>query len=222
MVGRDDICPLDSAIFSACTMYDAPTEPAAPTTITVEESAEPVLEPEPFQLRIEDFLFIGDSNTVVMKQNNPAMHDAKAVAAVVGEGVTSMRDIYTKLDALDDPCFDNVVIMLGTNDWYQPTSKVHECYTALLNYIKGRSTAANIYIVTIPPVYNGASTTIKDSDASRINDMLVESFSGEYTIVDLYNYLTTDDMSHASNNGYHLTTDGSIRAFNYILQEITG
>lgn len=183
-------------------------------------------------LHISDFLVIGDSNTVRMYNQATSILGAKYVAAVTAVGVRTWdrykntdstigdNTIKSCLEELSDDYFDNVLILLGTNDYSTSHDNFLIGYLSILKYIFTRNEDAFICISTIPPVRDSASSTITNLDATQVSNWIKEVVelvdSSNVRLVDLNSCLNQEDMSDVSGSGYHLNSNGAIRASNYL------
>lgn len=181
---------------------------------------------------IENLLFIGDSNTVRMTMYNENMNDALHVSAICGvstggwdsytngSNTTNNRTIKTDLDNLSSNAFSHVVIMLGTNDFGKSRDKFIGDYVEILDYINNRNSNAVVNMVTVPPVRDSKSPSIKNNQADNLAEFIKE-LSKAYTkleinLIDLNSSLSENDMSAASSDGYHFSKDGAVKAFEFI------
>lgn len=166
--------------------------------------------------------FIGDSNFVRMQLSVAAFAEVDKCLAIVGVGVTNYQTytngtpttIQEDLDSLDADELSCAVIMLGTNDWYVDSQSIKESYEDLLDYIRSRNADAAIYVVTIPPVVDQYTSTIKSTDVVKVNAVIG---SLDATVIDLNSYLSAEDIS---SDGYHLTNQGCAKAFDYIMSQL--
>ena len=165
-----------------------------------------------------------------------SISEAKHISAIVGVGVggfdnytnssntTSGRTIKSDLDRLNDSYFQDVVIMLGTNDYNKDGIDFINQYESILDYIYNRNSNAKVYMVTIPPVNNSKSPSIQDNDADRIS-YLIADMSNNYNkldieLIDLNNYLSASDMSSGYGDGYHFSKSGAEKAAEYIVENL--
>ena len=187
-------------------------------------------------IEISDCIVIGDSNTVRMDMYDTSISEAKHISAIVGVGVggfdnytnssntTSGRTIKSDLDKLNDSYFQDVVIMLGTNDYNKDGIEFINQYKSILDYVYDRNSNAKVYMVTIPPVNNSKSPSIQDNDADRIS-YLIADMSNNYNkldieLIDLNNYLSASDMSSDYGDGYHFSKSGAEKAAEYIVENL--
>ena len=183
-------------------------------------------------ISIEDVLVIGDSNTVRMNMYNTQLSNAKAIAAIVGVGVSSFDSYKNKsnttngltlkdyLDTLSDDYFGHVVIMLGTNDYGSSSKIITRDYQEITDYIYGRDSKAVINIVTIPPVNESCSNTVRNRAVKIVNEAIKSFVSENMNLIDLNSFLSEKDMSSSKNDGYHLSKSGAEKAANHIVENL--
>ena len=187
------------------------------------------------QIDISECVVIGDSNTVRMALYKTSIADAKHISAIVGVGVggfgsyarsnglTHGKTLKSDLNTLPDTDLDNVIIMLGTNDYRKLEEDFKEQYINIINYIVSRNTSSNIYLITIPPVRDSKSSTIKNEDTDRISKFIreiPESLETKVSIIDLNSYLDPSNMSDSYGDEYHFSEAGAVKAANYIVANL--
>lgn len=191
---------------------------------------------KPTSARIEDTIFIGDSNTVRMTIHSEELSKALHISAICGvsskgwdsftsnSNTTQGRTIKSDLDRLDSSAFNHVVLLLGTNDFSKGEVEFTSSYTNILEYIRYRNPDAMVNLVTVPPVNDSKSPSISNRDAFKIASFIVniyETYDGlNLNLIDLNQYLEISDMSTGYGDGYHLSKAGSIKAAEYIVSQI--
>ena len=181
---------------------------------------------------ISNYTVIGDSNTVRMYNYDTAIADAKNVYAIVGvstggwdsynnsSNTTGGKTLKECIEQSSSSDLSNVIIMLGTNDYGNP-SGIASNYTEILDCIISKNSKANIIICTVPPVNDSYSSTITNEQATAVCNAIksfVSSNSSRYnlSLLDVNSQLTVSDMSTASGDGYHLSRAGATKCANVI------
>lgn len=181
---------------------------------------------------ISNYTVIGDSNTVRMYNYDTAIADAKNVYAIVGvstggwdsydngSNTTGGKTLKECIEQSSSSDLSNVIIMLGTNDYGNP-SGIASNYAEILDCIISKNSKANIIICTVPPVNDNYSSTITNEQATAVCNAIksfVSSNSSRYnlSLLDVNSQLTVSDMSTASGDGYHLSRAGATKCANVI------
>lgn len=178
---------------------------------------------------IANVTVIGDSNTVRMYSYGTSLASANKIIATVGVGVNTFDSYTTDLagrttipnktikSAINSCSYKDlnyVAIMLGTNDFSLNTNTFKTKYKELLGVIEAKNSTATVYVCTVPPVLDTASSTIKNQNATNLSESIrsvVSEYSGGLTLklIDINRGLNINDMSKTNNDGYHLSSAGA-------------
>ena len=165
---------------------------------------------------------LGSMNVYASEKINLNNYDTEYV--IMGDG-TTIR-ILSAMNSAKCPIY----LMFGTESLAtgRKADQVADKFSALVNALKSRAPATNIYILSIPPVTAAAEKlkpAVLNSEIDKYNSRLLEiANEANVYFVDTNTALRSDkgqlDPKYAEEDGIHLNTAAGSILFDYILKHV--
>ena len=176
---------------------------------------------------IGDFIPYGMSSYEVVPATSVYASMSMNLSNADTQAVETQFGSMTVLEALEKKPFENVYIMLGSNDAASMTvSDMYTDYIAFANKVKAVCTDSRIFIVSVPPVTDAKeqskTSPISNADINSFNEKLLDyANSNNMYYLDVNTYFKNENgmmpADLAENDGLHFKYSAYEKLSDYIL-----